>query len=800
MDVNKKTATSDPYFEEIKTKTSISFDFVLWIYRLLKYWYLFVISVALFLAYAFIDNKSWVPVYGIQSMIILEDRGTSSVLSGAVPLGSILRNTQNQQIVFESYGLIERTVEQLPVSMHVDYYIQTRFKRISQYSDKPVEVIIDSLDTALTPQAYNYVFNVTYVDDNQCRISYKENPESEDEVSFLAPFDKLIEHKLFKIKLQKTTTFKHDFIPFNIRFLKNGDLMGEFVGRVGTGLKSDAASVLLVSMAGTNPLRDIDFMNVLLKSFQEYNLNLKNEQADLTINFLDVQLKIINDSLNDSRVKLEKFQKETGVYELSSSSLRNDMLVADGERDALAIQDKALLIVVQRIVPNIDGSTELISPASLGLTGPVAGRLNEYITEYNKIIVKAKNLGQKSPLYVTTVNELNALRIKILNEIKISQLSLENDKSTLVHKYQELDDKLANLPPQERDFVKYQREYEVNEMYHRFLTQRQYEAKIQKASNTPDNFVWEGPRMVGGVLNGDQVKKNYMYFLMLGLVIPLVFVVLKEEILNFAINTKEDCEKISGLPVIGTIENISKKLNNGVVLVKNYPKSSFAESFRNTRVRIEYMAQRESKITVLVTSTEPADGKTFVATNVASVYQLMGKKVVIVDLDLRRPSVSKTLQVDSNKGISNYLIGQVQLEDIIISHPDYGFDIIPAGTLPPNPSELIKTAKTRQLLEQLKETYDYVVVDCSPVGLVSDAYILSSMVDTTLFVVRRGKTNKSFFKSVIGQLQYDGVENMALIFNDVKGREGYYGTSRYYGDKTYYLKKNSYYHDDYFES
>lgn len=301
-------------------------------------------------------------------------------------------------------------------------------------------------------------------------------------------------------------------------------------------------------------------------------------------------------------------------------------------------------------------------------------------------------------------------------------------------------------------------------------------------------------------MNTGEKSKNYMYFLMIALVIPLIFVVVKEEVLNFAITSKEECEKISGLPVIGTIENISKKLAGGVVLVKNFPKSSFAESFRNMRVRIEYMAQRENKITILVTSTEPADGKTFIATNVASVYQLMGKKVIIVDLDLRRPSVGKTLQVDAQKGISNYLIGQVTLEEIIISHPDYGFDIIPAGTLPPNPSELIKTAKTKQLLEHLKEEYDYVIVDCSPVGLVSDAYILSSMADTTLFVVRRAKTNKAFFKSVITQLGFDGVENIALVFNDVKGREGYYGTSRYYGDKTYYLKKNSYYHDDYFES
>jgi capsular exopolysaccharide synthesis family protein len=800
MDIKKRVVDSDPYFEEVKSRTTISFDFVLWFYRILKYWYLFVISIVLFTAYAYVKNKSWVPVYGIRAMMILEERGTSSILSGSVPLGSILRNTENQQIVLQSYGLTQRTVEKLSVKMHIDYFIQTRFKRISLYTDSPIEILIDSIQTDLKPEAYNYTYNISYVDQNQCRISYKEDPDSDQEITFNAFFDQETDNELFKIRLRKTNNFKPDFIPFSVRFLTNNQLVNMYSGRISTSLQTDASSALLISMYGTDPAKDNDYMTTLLNEYQNYNLTIKNEQADLTIDFLDVQIRVINDSLNASRIKLERFQKETGVYEVSSAELRTGLNEADHDRNNLALQEKAMLIVVDKIVPDIKGSSELIDPASIGLTGVAAGRLSEYIGQYNELIAKSKNLGPRSPLYATTVNELNELRMKILKEIQISQVALQDQKDLLIERYRSLDDRLENLPPQERDLIKFQREYEVNEMYHRFLTQRQYEAKIQRASNTPDNFVWEWPRPIGGAINGDEINKNYMYFFMIGLIIPLIFVVLKEEILNFAVTTKEDCEKISGLPVIGTVENISKKLSNGVVLVKNYPKSSFAETFRNMRVRIEYMAQRESKITVLVTSTEPADGKTFIATNIASVYQLMGKKVVIVDFDLRRPSVAKTLQVETQKGISNYLIGQVSLEDIIISHPDYGFDIIPAGTLPPNPSELIKTAKTKQVLEHLKETYDYVVIDCSPVGLVSDAYILSSLADTTLYVVRRAKTSKSFFKSVINQLKYDGVENIALVFNDVKGREGYYGTSRYYGDKTYYLKKNSYYHDDYFEN
>lgn len=807
MDINnRRIPDSDPYFEEVKTKTNISFDFVLWFYRILKYWYLFVISVIIFLAYAYITNKSWVPIYNNQAMIILEDRGTSSVLSGAVPLGSILRNTENQQIVLQSYGLTERTVRQLPNKMHIDYFLKTRFRILSLYTDTPVEIIIDSIQTDIKPEAYNYVYNVTYVDPNQCKISYKEHPDSE-EISFNVPYGQVFENKLFKVKLVKTphfapglNEFKVDIPSFSFRFLSENTLINMYNGRVGTMLKTETSTALTVSMTGADPARDKDYMNALLDEFQKFNLNLKNEQADLTIDFLDSQIRVINDSLNLSRLKLEKFQRETGVYEISSTTLREEMIGADDERSVLALQEKAMLIVVSKIAPDVRGNSELIDPATLGLTGVAATRLSGYIQEYNEVIKRAKFIGPKSPLYVSTVNQLNDLRINILKAIQQSQLALQEQKDRLIKKYETLDTKLENLPPQERDLIKYQREYEVSQMYHQFLTQRQYEAQIQRASNTPDNFIWEYPRTIGGAINGGEINKNYIFFFFIGLLIPLIFVVLREEILNFAIMTKEECEKISGLPVIGTIENISRKLSNGVVLVKNYPKSSFAESFRNMRVRIEYMAQRENKITVLVTSTEPADGKTFIATNIASVYQLMGKKVIIIDLDLRRPSVAKTLQLDAQKGISNYLIGQVSLEEIIISHPDYGFDIIPAGTLPPNPSELIKTAKTKQVLEHLKDMYDYVIIDCSPVGLVSDAYILSGLADTTMYVVRRAKTNKSFFKSVINQLKYDGVENVALVFNDVKGREGYYGTSRYYGDKTYYLKKNSYYHDDYFEN
>lgn len=810
MDVNNNNRAvdnNDPYFEEVRSKANISFDFVLWLYRILKYWYLFVISVALFVGYAYLKNKSWVAYFPIEATMILGDNGSVSVVSQAIPTGALLRSTENQQIVLRSYELTRRTVEKLPVKMHVDYFIQTRFKTISLYTDSPVSVQIDSLTMKedIKPEAYNYVYTITYHDEDYCILSYKD-PVTDSIIPLQVPYDQFIDYKFFRIKLKKNMpflpsekSFKKDLQSFNFRFLSDNQLVGMYQGQVSSQLIDENGTILAIRMYGPDPHRNIDYLNVLLKEFQNYNLDLKNEQADRTIEYMVGQLTLFNDSLEFARAKLEDFQKATGVYDIRSQDLRIEVDTAEREKDALALKERSLLLLTEKVVEAIedDSGVEFLEPASLNINNP---KLSQMIKEYNDLLRKYNNLGDKNPIYNRTVDILNNLRRNILTEVQVAQIRLQDQKDALVRKYDVLEKRLDNLPPQERELLKLQREFRINEMYATYLTQKIREAEMQKASNVPDNRIWEYPRQTGGATNGDVLGRNYTYYFLIGLILPLVFVILKEEVLNFSITSKEECEKISGLPVIGTIENVSKKLSHGVVLVKNYPKSSFAESFRNMRVRIEYMAQRENKITVLVTSTEPGDGKTFIATNIASVYQLMGKRVVIIDLDLRRPSVAKTLKMETQKGISNYLIGQATLDEIVVTHPDYGFDVIPAGTLPPNPSELIKTAKTKQILEYLKEVYDYVIIDCSPVGLVSDAYILSEIADTTLFVVRRAKTNRAFFKSVINQMKHDGVENVALVFNDVKGREGYYGTSRYYGDRTYYLKKNSYYHDDYFEN
>lgn len=798
MEPHKLNEFKDPYFDEVQAKTKFSFDFVLWFYRILKYWYLFVISLILFLGYAYIKNKSWVPAFLTSATVMIEPRGnTVNVAMSTVSYNNI-RNINNQQTVLALRKLVENTVEKLP-ELQVKYFDKTRFKTSNLHGYTPVTIECNYI----APSAYNYNYEIEPINTEKCRISYRESEESP-RFTMEIPYGQFVQESRFFIRIKKSDRFTPNFKPFNFRFATKNELVNYYVNRVNTSVSGTGSSAIMVSVVGDNSSQDRIFLAKLLDEFRDNNLHLKNEASDNTIRFIDHQLSIINDSLAISENTFQSFQDQTGLYGIESNENRSKMKELTSAMNELKAKEKMILVLTDTIKNTIANNEEIINPSTLGFDIPQGNAsLSSLVTEYNTISRKMQEsqIGRFNPIYERNEKQLLALKINILEALRSLLHQIQDKQEDLDMESMNLERKLAVLPAQEREFLRYQNRYTINEQYSTYLIQKRYEAKIQKASNVPDNYVLEPPKQMGGPINSNQKTDTYLMCFVIGLALPLAFVVCKEEFFNFSISTKEECERISGMPVIATIENIAKKINTsgGKFLVKNLPKSSFAESFRNMRIRIEYMAQREFPICLLVTSAEPADGKTFIASNIASVYQLTGKRVVLIDFDLRRPSVSKILGIHSKKGVSNFLIGQVSLEEVTLTHPEYGFDIITAGTLPPNPSELIKTKKTKDMITYLRANYDYIIMDCSPIGLVSDAYILSKMVDATLFVVRRGKTNKAFFKSVVSQVRNDGLDHFALIFNDVKGREGYYGTSRYYGDKSYYMRRNSYYHDDYFE-
>ncbi|MDL2242058.1 polysaccharide biosynthesis tyrosine autokinase, partial [Bacteroidales bacterium OttesenSCG-928-L03] len=760
-----------------------SFDFINLFFKVLNYWYLFVLCIALALVLAWVINKSWTPTYRTASTILIEDSRANlrnDFTSGYGASGGN-KNLVNQMIIYNSYDMISETIDKLGVTNEI--YIKHRFKNTILYKNAPIDIETNYAQSL----AYGREFRIVGIDDNTYKISF-EGDEQVTAFSMEGIYGEDVQHGLFFINVHKTDLFANPIYDLHFKFLSKGGLIGSYGGRLSTRVVGENSSVIEVSLTGKVAQRDVDFLYLLNKQFFDQNLARKNDIADRATSFIERQIAIIRDSITVSEDKLNTFQRSSGLYSSDISSTRMKELESlDDVSRGLKLRSNYIDLLSNNLQ---SGKTELLSdPSAFAIT---ASALSSLVAQYNQLVIDTKAQAENSPLYKINQKALEELRTQLWANIDNMRTTISMEESENDQRKNKARSEIANLPQQERRLMGYERDFKINDTYYVYLLQRRTESQIQKASNTPDNMVIDNPRVVGTTNMGEK-SNNYLLFGLIGFLIPVVFVACKEFLFKFSVQSRDEVEAITQAPLLGTIEKSKKKED---LAVKNHPRSSFAEGFRNLRSRMEYVAQKESPISMLVTSTEPRDGKTFIAMNLASIYELAKRKIIVVDFDLRRPALSKTLGVDNKNGLTSYLIGQSTVDDIIIQDESVGFDLIPAGVTPPNPSELVRSHKTKELLDELYKRYEFVILDCSPVGLVSDAHYLARLVDVVLYVVRNEKTNKNFLKYTIKELKEDGVNNITVIYNDVNIKHNYYGNRRYYGKSSYYLRHGNYYHND----
>lgn len=326
------------------------------------------------------------------------------------------------------------------------------------------------------------------------------------------------------------------------------------------------------------------------------------------------------------------------------------------------------------------------------------------------------------------------------------------------------------LPMTERQLLGIERKFKLNDELYTFLLERRAVAQIQKASNLPDNELIDTAK---SDIIPIKPKKAYVYLfaLVAGLTIPLVWITLAD-VFNFKVKDLEDISAITDIPVTGLIPHSLNKSKN---LVLESESSLVGEAFRSLRSKMQFLTKDTRTPVIMVSSSISDEGKTFTTINLASVYCLTGKKTVIVGCDLRKPNLSADFDIENEIGISTWLIGKDSLNDIIKQTPYSNLYIIPSGPVPPNPSELISLPKTAELINLLKEKFDCIIIDSSPVGTVSDAVHLIPQVDTVLLVVRQNRTPKSLLVNTLTELKFSDIKNISIVFNDITKKYNYYG-------------------------
>lgn len=742
---------------------------------LMKNWYWFIIGIIIGLFGARFYIGHTMPVFETTATLLINETESRSMANNAELLQGLglpggMQNIENQILILKSRELTERTLNEL--SFEIEYYFKTLRNKLPIYPEIPLSLISDNE----IPLPQNTEFSLNFLGNNSFTI------QSESEYFLLnqtARFGETIEvhGASFSIECRNEEWLlrNKDRILYFTIYSRNR-LVDNYSSRINVAMMSRGGSILKISMAGTNPVKDADFLNTLLKGFQNMSLEKKNAEAERRIQFIDDQLIGISDSLSITENRLQQFRSSHRVMDLSAQgqSIIGRVTLLENEMARLNLEANYYDYLSEYL--NKDSSGEIpIVPITMGISDPGLTRLVDELAELQSQL-SSRGAGEMNPLQknleLRVRSTKNALR-ETLNGLKRANSLARSENQEQINK---ANSQASALPLTERQLLGIERKFKLNDELYTFLLETRAEQQMQKASNRADSEIIDrADARFSSTISPNGMRIKFMG-LFLGSVIPFLII-----FLNFLFNKKlkdEDIRRITEIPIVGNIPHNNEALNT---VVFNNRNSGITEAFRLLRSRIQFLTKEATSPVVLITSVMPGDGKTFTAINLASVYSLLGKKTILIGFDLRKPKIFQDFDLNNEKGVSTWLIGKDKLENIIQETSFDNLSIISAGPIPPNPSELTAMGKTKDLIQMLKEKYEYIVIDTSPIGMVSDTYYLASLADACLLVVRSGKTIKDIFERMIHELNANGLNSISMVINDIQSNVRQYGYGEKYG-------------------
>lgn len=785
-----------------------SFNYTALLLRLLDYWYLFVVSVILALACGYFYNKFNSPLYEVSTTIMIENESpsfSSERILEEMGLFSQHRNILNEKIILQSYDVVSETLRQMDYV--VTYYLDHGYRLTELYRNNPFIVILDSL----SPQIVNIPFEIEFVSDNKFLLkvrgnefklysylkqSYLEEINNKIDFSGKYAFGSTISNSSFGFKILPNINNDLNSIKAGDKYKFIFNNLNELTLKHKKILKIDLfekdVDVFVISIQGYNIEKITDFLNRLTTVYIVKKLGKKNAIANNTIRFIDNQLFSITDSLTDAENQLQNFRSSSKMMHVTFQTEELFDHLSELEREkAVLLSQRRYFDYALKTIKEGENLDNMMIPSTLGIADANLNTLiSELIELSSRKMTLSSNTSEKSQAIINIELHIESIIKLITNElnslIDVSEISLRN----LEDQISKLEDEVEKLPETQQKLLGYERQFTLNNEIYNFLMEKRAEAQIAKASNTPDSEIIEAAR-------SDVFKKKSMKFsqvlaiaFLLGLFIPglgiSLVIILKDIIIM-----RQDIEELTDTPIVGSIL-LSKYESLNAFIEK--PNSPYAESLRSFYTNLQYFTKGKEQQVILLSSSMPKEGKTFNSINLASVYASFGKKTCLLSFDLRLAKVHKAFNIQSNQGLSTYLINLSKLEDIIFPSGIDNLDIIPAGPVPPNPVELIASERTEELFHTLKKDYKCVIIDSPPLGVVADALILSKYSDINVIVTRQNYTRKKVLSSVIKELDANGIKNRAILFNGIKqSRFSGYGYSYGYGyykeEKEFWIKR-----------
>ena len=569
-------------------------------------------------------------------------------------------------------------------------------------------------------------------------------------------------------------------------------VLKEYVNSLSIAPTSKTTSVVVISLENTNTRRGRDYINKLLEMYNINANNDKNEVAQKTAEFIDERIGIISKELGSTEQDLENFKRSAGITDLSSEA--QIALTGNAEYEKKRVENQTQINLVMDLQRYMKGNEYEVLPSNIGLQDAASAGA---IDRYNQMLVERKRLlrtsTENNPTIINLDTSIRAMRTNVQATLDATLKGLQITKENLAREASRYSRRINDAPTQERQFVSIARQQEIKSGLYLMLLQKREENAITLAA-TANNA-----KIIDEALADDNPispKKMLVYLaaLVLGVGLP-VGVIYLIGLTKFKIEGRADVEKLTSLPVVGDIPLADEK--TGSIAVFENQNNLMSETFRNVRTNLQFMLENGKNV-ILVTSTISGEGKSFISANLAISLSLLGKKVVIVGLDIRKPGLNKVFNIPKKEhGITQYLTNTTaNLMDFVQpSDINKNLFILPGGTVPPNPTELLARGGLEKAIETLKANFDYVILDTAPVGMVTDTLLIGRVADLSVYVCRADYTHKAEFTLINELAENNKLPNLCIAINglDLNSRKyGYYYGYGKYGKYYGYGKRYGY--------
>ncbi|MDQ6608861.1 MAG: polysaccharide biosynthesis tyrosine autokinase, partial [Bacteroidota bacterium] len=536
--------------------------------------------------------------------------------------------------------------------------------------------------------------------------------------------------------------------------------------------------ILNISMESTNSQLAADVINALMIEYQEVTIEEKNLATRKSLDFIDANLKERAKDLDSITHKLVTYQKANNIIDPETQASNYFSRVEEAHK--LEQQQRMQLDNALQLQTYVSNNKQGLVPSSLGIADPT---LNTLISSYNKAQLERKELLENAgPAHVMVqqkAEEIDALRNKVLENIKNIKSSYNSAIGTLQSSGGEAIAQIRTLPNKRQDMLDIQNQIESKmKIYNEFLSKREQTA-VTLASTISNTKVMQEAVPNNTPVKPDRRSTQILAFF-IGILIPTIIIIVLE-LLNDKVNSRHDIEKLTDATILG---EVGHSFSDKTLVVTTDNRRVIAEQFRILRSNLQYVLTKSPKPVIMVTSSFSGEGKSFISTNVGAVMALANKKTIILEFDIRKPKIVAALGMSKHSGLTNFILGKVSIESLPV--PVEGFEnlyVLPCGPVPPNPAELLLDTRLDELFAYLRQNFDTIIMDTAPAGMVSDALTLSKFADCTLYIVRQGHTYKKQMSLVDAAYHEGKLPKISIILNDVKVQAGYgaYGYGGGYG-------------------